>query len=617
MQGGDLEALKLSSGISRTFDRVQLTPTRGTTVEASSLRLDGAKDGAIVQTASIAGRTGSFNYRRLNIGTDFNEVTSLMNLERARLGDLKGLSRSDARLDLRLNAKSSLTIDKTDATTAGGAAERTRIAYSDPRLQFRMNTREVDKGFQGASQLVDDEKDALAALAGFRQKELLLNWQAFKNVKLDYAEMDAVNGDDGRERDAMQMALNWAVDPSLKIGYAKQSSGERDPLKTIFRQSMERVSVSKNFGGGAFEYLSDKRDYDGTDAKAPDSRLEAMAFEVKADKKTTIRTERARTEFSDGNSESVDTHSVRTEISKRVGVSVSDTKIDRSGDGKDETKRDYGFYVDFGGGLRLSYGYVRNLLGEDVGSQTKTLAFGQNAGRTDAANVGQVQSGNVNGTQVAFGSSSNTWDDQANRVQSFNNLRLKTTKPFQFLWMKACGLAINMDTASDKSVWVRENRQIAFDGRLGGTALGFEYRGQADPQGERAIDRTVKVKTDPSDKAPISASLMYKQRTLPTDDVIAIRDLSLTVRPAKGMEITNQVQTNPETFRSDVLLGSMPRADRSNKWKVDFKGRDTVFGGSWEELMNEDNDTASRTAGVNMTLFYGSGSPLTIFYGLE
>ena len=621
--GGDANALKSATGLSRTFDKLTAAPVKGLSVEATQLRVDGAKDGSTVQTLALTGKNAAFKFRTLNVGENFGEITALMGFERARLGELKGLSRRDMQFDMKLAPKANLSIATMSANVGKSGAERTRVAYSDPRLQFTANVRKVDKDFAGVQSLVDEERDALASLAGYESRELALNWQAFKNLRLEYGTTSGGNPLDDRERAANNFAFDWQTDPSMRVSYQAKSRSESglvgSQLKTIFAQSVERLGVSKRFGqAAAIEYITETRNYDGTDAKTPDSRLTSLALEARVSPSTTIKTVRADTDFSDGNRESVSTNSIQTTLTPRLGVSVSDTKIARTGeDKKDETKRDYGMWVDFGKGVRLSYGYVRSLIGENAGASTTTLNFGQNAARTDAANVGKAGTANVNGTEVGFGSAGSTWDDQEGRVQSFNNLRLKTTKPFGFLWMKGCSLLLDMDTASDKSVWIRENQRYAFTGNIGGSSLGFEYRGQTDPSGERAADRTLSFKTDPKAKAPISAAVSYKQRTLPTGDGIAIRDYSVTARPTKRIEVTNQIQTNPETPRPDALLGSIPRGDRLNRWKVDYKGADFTFGGTWEELFNDGNSKGATTAGINLSLFTSSGSPFSVFYGIE
>ena len=73
--------------------------------------------------------------------------------------------------------------------------------------------------------------------------------------------------------------------------------------------------------------------------------------------------------------------------------------------------------------------------------------------------------------------------------------------------------------ASDNSRWLKEDVASSFESHVGKYGVGFKYRGQVDQQGKRAIDRTYRVKTDPSDKAPLSASFTYKQRLMPDNKV--------------------------------------------------------------------------------------------------
>jgi hypothetical protein len=67
-----------------------------------------------------------------------------------------------------------------------------------------------------------------------------------------------------------------------------------------------------------------------------------------------------------------------------------------------------------------------------------------------------------------------------------------------------------------------------------------------------------------------------------------------------------------------VFMGSMPQAARSNKWKLDWtKNENLTIGGSWQELLNEDSKAKATTGGINLKLFAKSGSPLSVFYGVE
>ncbi|MER3496055.1 MAG: hypothetical protein C4320_04160, partial [Armatimonadota bacterium] len=105
-----------------------------------------------------------------------------------------------------------------------------------------------------ARALVDEERDALAGLAGFRGREVALNWQALKSLNLQYGESSYRNETLNHERNNARLALAYAVDPSLKIGYSKTTAKEEDPLKVLFAESVESLSITKRTGNWGFEY---------------------------------------------------------------------------------------------------------------------------------------------------------------------------------------------------------------------------------------------------------------------------------------------------------------------------------------------------------------------------
>jgi hypothetical protein len=249
---------------------------------------------------------------------------------------------------------------------------------------------------------------------------------------------------------------------------------------------------------------------------------------------------------------------------------------------------------------------------------TSTVAVGSNAGGQTPDKVGEVQQGGIGNLNVAGGYGVNTWDAEGDRTQSFSKVAISTKKAFNFGPLKDISINFGYDTAADKAIWLRENRSFGFGGRLAGHGIGFEYRSQMTPMGDRGIDRTFRLATNESPKNWLQAKVFYKARTMPNDEEVMVRDISLSVKPTANMTVTHQLRTNPEIAKGDALLGSITAADRSNKWSVDFRrNANFTIGGSWEELIDDQKMSLVRTAGLNLKLFEGKGSPLTIFYGVE
>jgi hypothetical protein len=106
---------------------------------------------------------------------------------------------------------------------------------------------------------------------------------------------------------------------------------------------------------------------------------------------------------------------------------------------------------------------------------------------------------------------------------------------------------------------------------------------------------------------------------MPDNKEYAIRDFQLNWKLSKGFQISNQIQTNPEgPYNPNIVLGTQPLAQRRNIWRADYTGnKNFLFGGQFDEMRDDTLQTIRRTAGVNMSFFQASGSPLNLFYGIE
>lgn len=609
-------------GVSRAYDQVKVQPFKNWDVSVDRLRLKGQTDDAKLDTLALSGGGTTMNYRHESLGKRFFENTTLMAFETARLGAIGGLDRTDFGLSMKLGKTKTVTMSKMDATVGTDTAARQTLAYAGGNVDLQVNQRKVGSGFASASQLVDPEKDLLNSLRGFKETDVKFHMQALPSLKFDFSSLSAINDSTHEQRATRAAAMDWTPDKNTHFTYNRLDQKNDDPLSVLFSQSTERMWLSRNLGTlGTIQVLDERLEYAGRSATAPDAHRQYLAYETKIDNNTSVKTEQTRVSFSDGTKEDTSANTVSTTISKRAGVSVTDTKVDRTGDEKDETKRNYGFWFDLGNGMRLSYGYNRNMSGLTTGTMNSTLSLGQSGNPLNPDQMGQVKPGQLGDWNVGGGYGVNQWDQTAaaaERTQTFSNVSLASAKALRVGMFQDLKFNLNMDTAADYSNWVRENRLYGIAGRVGSNQFGYEYRSQMDKSGMRAIDRSFRLQTDQNEKKKLAATVFYKVRTLPTNDQYMIRSFDIRYRPLPNIELANQIQTNPEIANTNVLLGSVPQASKSNKWRLDYK-RDPNFiiGGSWEELVNDQAKTQSQVAGLNITLFQKTGSPLSIFYGME
>lgn len=598
----DKGAFLSTVGVERQATRLSIQPSKGVDASLEELKLQGEKGGGTVKTVRIGGGKFSFFMREQDLSRQFVEVGQLLEFERNKLGVTPGLRKSDLAISAQLGKNRSVSFAQMGANVEDAGASRQSFSYKDKGFDLVLNRRRVDANFSSVGLLPDSERGLLASLVGSNQSETLLKWQAYRGLNVELQWFDNRNAATDQTRLFRNTAISFAPDRFTSLVWHREQVRDDDPANLIDARTTETLSLSRNFGKlGGLSYAEERKQFDGASELQPDSTKRAISYEAKVSENTTLKTERIETNYENGESETVQANTVSTELNKRTGISVTDVAIDRSGDKPDENKRNYGFWWDFGRGLRLNYGYARQLTEGANGTLNMAVSL----------TPGEFQGIKVDSATYAL----NRWDKTRN--QSLGNAQIGTVRPVDFGILRQFSFQLGADTARDNNVWGRQNQGLNLAAKLFGNTVGYRYFSQIDPSGKRAVDRVFSFATNQSDKSKLKASVTYKLRTLPQDQQVMIRNYSFAAKPIKGLEISHQLLTNPEVARGDVLLGSIPQPTRVNKWALGFDAAGAKAQVSWEEILNEQTKTLNRVASVNLTLFPNNPSPLYLSYGLE
>lgn len=609
LQPHDFHAFPNGAGLERAMTR--LTGGLGAArLGYEELSLRGPDDGARLSSWSVESPRFALSHRALRIGESFDEIGRLMPFEQARLGTVAGLRRDDWALRAALGGSRSLAFSRMTVRSEPGDVFRETVQYQDKGFSLAYARRRVDAGFAESLRLVDPERELLNTMRGFSQTDLALHWTSIRNLDVRAVVSDAAAEESGQERLYRHYAADWRPDPKTQLAWLYQQQRNDDPAALLFLHAVERWSIARDLGRyGRVQATEEKVDYDGEQTDLPDRTTRSVAYETKLTDKSALRTEHSETRYSDGTRESTTANTVSAEIGPRTGVSLTDVRVRRDGDKPDETRRNYGFWWDFGRNLRFSYGYARQLDSTKPGHLQSSV---------------QLTPGQFAGLQVGQASyQTQRWDGQ--RFQSVGLVQVSTVRPFEVGPLKDVTFSLGVDTVRDQNVWQRENQSFVLRGRWGANQLGYDYRVHHLPGHGRAIERAFSLRTDPpvpeGQTAPLrafSADVVYKLRTLPGDQQVMIRNYALTWRPSRIWTLTHVLQGNLDVPHDGVPLGSVPQPIRANRWKLDYAGHPgTQFGASWEEIVNDQARTRSRTGALHLTLFAESPSPLRLFYGLE
>lgn len=600
--GNDIGRFMGSQGIEHSLTRLSLTPSKGLQTGIDLFRISAPQGSANVETINVAAKTLSLGFRKQTMSDDFLTLNTLMDFERARLGTIVGLDKTDLTANMGFGKGGKLAFSQMNADSPTGGADRRSINIQNGPLSLAYNQRSVDDGFGSTGQLVDPERDLLTTLRGFRESDLNASWQFAPNLKFSTLMFDANSDSLDQARNQRRIGIDYSPNKLTTINLVRYQAKNDSAAGLLFGNVLDQFSFSRNLGkSGTFSYFRETQTFDGVQTlNTPDSQKERFSYETKLNAKTSFKTEQQTTKFDNGDKENVNANTLSTEISKRATISVTDVVVDRNGTERDERKKVYGFGFDLGNGLKILYGMQRQ---EVNGKGTEN----------SQVNVSPGSIGNLQVNQAIY--NEQQADDLNTRSQG--NVQLQTKKPFSLGFVKDLQLNASLDTLADRSKWQKQNKEFSISGKIGSNAFLYGYKGQIHPTGYHAIDRYFSFVTDQSEKKPLVANLQYKLRTLPWDEQIMIRNFSITARPTKNIEIVNQMLTNPTADRPDQLLGSVVQASRMNRWKINFKGTGNVlFGGQWDEIMDKAHPR-QRTAGINMTLNAKSPSPIKLFYGLE
>ncbi len=589
-------------GMTREMHRIQFSPGKGIGITADQLNLVGATDSGSVTTGTVTWGATRLNFRRQALGNDLVEISSLMGFERERLGNIVGLNKTDFSLETKFSKTGQLFASDMSARAGEVSALRRTFQIKDTNTDIRYTERQVDSNFFNIGQLVDPERELLGQLIGQEQRQLLINTMLMRglSVKMELAELR--NDSLQQQRSIAESLLAWDVDKDTKFQWYRYENNMSDPTGILSDQSIDRLLISRNFSGlGALSYERETRSFDGSTVDTPDSVRNTVTAETRLSGTTSIRTEQTQTNYEDGTSDRVSAHTLSTGITKDAGVSVTDVDIRRTGLRPSERRRNYGFWVNLGNGVKFTYGYARELGQNGTLNSTATLTGGQIGGLTLGGGNYQHQ----------------RWDGQ--RDKSTGNFKIGTTKPIRLGFLQDFQFSMGTDTVRDYNSWNRENQSASFGARMGDVNLGFDYSSQIHNNGGRAVDRAFRFSTANDPKRKLVFDAMLKHRSLPWDQQYMMRNVSVTARFIPGFEVVHQIQTYPEQQRGDALLGSVAQPVRSLAWKINQTASksNTRFGFAWDERINEQTRQMTRLTTMNLTLNANNPSPITMFYGVE
>jgi hypothetical protein len=601
-QGHDIGAFLNSAGLERSSWRLGFNFDKGSSVSLHTSDIKGKDDKLGSKELNIKTPNLNLKVRDQKTGDKFSEVSRLMPSEHGVHGASAGLNRQDISGDMKLGGSRTLAFSKTSANDLGGDLSRETLSMRDKGLELDYKSRNVDSKFQGLGSFADPERDLFRALSGYKTQEGRLRWAPSKSLSIesDLWGWEEILG--SKERFTERTLVRWQADKATSFEMLNTEHRFGDEFGDQVNQRGQKFTLGRDIASfGKLTLSQDAQTYDGSGEKNPDSLTRSVSFQAKLNPKTGFKTEQSETRFEDGTRTTVLSNTLSTDLTNRAGVSVTQTNVNRDGEKTDETHRQYGFWYDFGKGIKFNYGYQRALNGEEGSLNSKT----------------ELTSGTVQDVKIDSASYSQVRQDDR-RDQTIGRFSLASAKAMNWGILQDVRFSFNADTHRDQYRWQRENRSMNFAASHDAMGFGFDYNSQVSPTGDRAIDRFFSFTTDRTNKADFVGSFRYGVRTLPTDQTVMIRDYSLAWKPADNVVFKHAVVTNALANQNGVLLGTVHTPLRSNIWSLDIQNSRSLKAGLfWKENQDEARFLRSREGGINLVLNANNPSPISLSYGVQ
>ncbi len=570
----------------------------------ASLRNIGIRDGqaGIEQQEVVLGYQGwSLEYRNLHIGEDFNRIFDLLDSERKYYENQRGFSRQDIGVS-GVIGNGKLGFSMLDVDADGEGLSRFKVNYEAPNIKLSGGVRSVSDGFDRVRDVNDPERDFLTQLVGYDQKDVRYDISLIPRLRFSGMLYDSDNGDERLRRSKSDHAITWQLDGRTALTYRVSGHHFQGLSGDLFVNSLSAIEGSRDFGRlGKLSFLSESESFKGSDSDRPDRETHGVRYENQLSKNFKVSTEQFRTRYSDGGYEDIQAYGAAWQLTPRFGVNVKDVHVDRDEAKNTQRFLDYGVTYDLGNGLKLGYTFHRELNSQGGGKRNYRY---------------EMTEGEFGGFKAGGTYDEKRIDDQ--RTTALGNFHISNTKPFQLGLLRDVQIAFGYDSQTDRSVWQKERKLAS----LGATAFGTRFEIAYDqimlPDERRAYDRSYKWTLDPTGKAPLQASLLYKSRALPGGDSLIIRDYDISYRMNDSLKLSLTTDTFPEKEKKDAPFGSVLQPTRARTYALEWAmTASTGLKFAYSELLDLAKKDLARRSTAEVTLFAASGSPLRLTYGMD
>jgi len=365
----DLEHAARETGIERRNIAGNLKLGSGT-VSMQMVDVGDGSSGVSRQTVGYKGKNFSISGLFQQIDEDFEKLGILSPIERAHLGNERGMDRMN--LNGSLNLKPGLSIASSFARVGDdkGDVVKYGLSVKGAKFDLRANYQDIDPEFTRVMDLADADREAMNAEQGMKRYDTTLNYRFNKALSLQSFWYDAQHSTQDKFRRQLrnQIDYNPANGPQITLFRYQDQAGASD-ANTTFLHEMYKLTHKLNISAiGPIEFRGLVDTKTKTEVDGVEKQTRVRNFHINNDQKQKVRFtgDINSIEREDDTFEKVQVFTLGTNLTPTLAFSGMRKTIDTQND--QTIVQDYGITGKVFGGYALSARFGETLLdGKTIG----------------------------------------------------------------------------------------------------------------------------------------------------------------------------------------------------------------------------------------------------------
>jgi hypothetical protein len=606
-------------------------------------RTDGLSDAVDGALLGYKDRTLQLSFMRQSIGSGFNRLADLSDIDRVQFGNARGLSQQALTGAWQLNKTTKLSFSSVDvggthdavlgaqadaiknsrdaalaAKTAASGVRRISAAFETPGLSFSAGQATTDREFARSADLPlpAADKAQIETERGTSRSNYALHFAKIKGLTLDGNLYDAVDAEQKRDHKVDKVNAQFAPTKSTNLTFLTDTdmttlvgkkTGTDHTALTLNQQ------IGKNF---LVNLVHDSNAVYDNDTPTPQSaRTDAFRLETTKAKPNNLNFDVKRIAYLDGRYENSTNLIVHAKPTAALTFNYSRQEIDR-GQGAPEAGAPPTTTPATTPVVQLPSESTDSFDGQWQATKQFAIVFGFSQKETsDNSNSGDTVSVGITGDPIKNVKMTAKFDEvhtDGKNTKDVADFAFSNAKPFKVGCINDLTLTAHYASLNDQRKLQNETMTGRASWKIWKNEFLLDYGGLTTQNGQTTISRIYSFTTDPNPKKWFHGGFYYKSRTMVDGTERLIRRFTADWRLSRRTSFTYTFGTLPEDDKGNIT--PQIKADISLKHAV---RSDLAFEGFYRMFKDDNTKKLTRSLGFGIDGKLNRTTKLALAYSID